>query len=105
MLSLVFCCRDYFSTVAFLLQKKYQLLFDESDDKGITDLLKATTYPLSTTVERSSEAEKARVGSSDCMDDVRGTLPVIKTTAEVVNTTPEMPGEASYYRVAPREWD
>ena len=36
----------------FLLQKKHQFLFNESDDEEMTDLLKAMTSPLSTAVER-----------------------------------------------------
>ena len=57
----------------------------------MTDLLKATTSPPSTTVEGSSEAEEARVGSLDHVDGVRGALSVIETTAEVADTALEMP--------------
>ena len=46
-------------------------MFDESDNEGMTDLLKITTSPLLTTMERSSEAEEACVGSSDHVDGVR----------------------------------
>ena len=64
-------------------------LFDESGEKEITDLLKATPSPLSI-VERSSKAEAAQVGSLDRIDDFRGALPVIETTEEVADTAPEM---------------
>ena len=46
--------------LAFLLQKKRQFLFDESDDEEMTNLFKATTSS-STAVERSSKAEDAWV--------------------------------------------
>jgi len=71
----------------------------------MTYLLKATPSPLPTTVERSSEAEEARVGSSDCVDGVRGASPVIETTAEVADTTLEMPVVPPTTEFAPREWD
>ena len=34
-------------------------MFDESDDEGITELLKTMPSPLLTTVEQSSEVEEA----------------------------------------------
>ena len=54
-------------------------------------MLKAITSPLSTVVERSSEAEKAWVGSSDSVDGVQGALSVIETAAQVVDTALEVP--------------
>ena len=72
-----------------------------SNGKGITDLLKATTSPLFPTVELSSEDEEAQVGSSNRVDGVPGVLPVIETTAEVVNTTPEMSGGPSTAELFP----
>ena len=59
----------------------------------MTRLLKATTSPLPTAVERSSEAEEAYVGSSHRLDIVRGASPIIETTEEVMDTAPEMPVE------------
>ena len=45
--------------LAFLLQKKHWLLFDESNNEGMVDLLKATPSPLRITVELYFEAEEA----------------------------------------------
>ena len=72
LISLVFCLGNCFSTLVFLLQKKCRLQFDESDDEGMTDVLEAMTTPPSTTTERSSVAEEARVESSDHVDGARG---------------------------------
>jgi len=77
--------------LTFLLQKKRRFLFDESDDEEMMNFLKTMTSPLSNAVERSSEAEEDQVGSLDCIDGVRGASPITKTTAEVVDTAPEMP--------------
>ena len=65
-------------------------MFNESDDEEMTDLLKVTASPPSTAVERSFEAEKARVGSLDRIDGIRGASPVTETTA-VVDAAPKMP--------------
>ena len=54
-------------------------MFNESDDEEMMDLLKVAISPLSVTVERSSEAEEARLGSSDNVDGVRWTLPSLKS--------------------------
>ena len=37
--------------LVFLLQKKCSIQFDESDDEGMTELLKATITPLPTITE------------------------------------------------------
>ena len=52
-------------------------------------MCKATTSPPSA-VERSSEVEKARVGSLDHVDGVQGASPVTEITAEVADTALEM---------------
>ena len=46
--------------------------------------------PLFTTVERSFEAEEARVGSSNCVDGVCKASFVIETTVEVTDTAPKI---------------
>ena len=71
--------------------KKHQLLFDESDDEEMRDLLKSTASPLPSAVERSSEAEEDLVASSDCVDGVQKISPIIETTVKVTGTTLEMP--------------
>jgi len=45
------------------------------------------TFPLSTTIEQSSEAKEAKIGSLDHVDGVRGASLVTETIVEVANTS------------------
>ena len=76
---------------SFLLQKKRRVQFDESDDEGMTELLKATTTPPCSLVEQPPIAEEDRVESPDCLAGIRGTLPALEAVEEVAGMDSAVP--------------